>query len=161
MAACRAEGHLPPIVWWHLVEVIDERTVKLRSDESETRTLQLACIGRAKDNRAAVAYMTKRLRDQNLVFWSLETTQTNWYERPMCLILDMNLPGRGGEAVYDFPTLNEELLAWGYAPFKDVKVTGDPYNLKARLLQANADRERRDREKKERWKELKKKHGIR
>ena len=81
----------------------------------------------------------------------LETGQTNWYERPMCLILDMDLP-RGGDAVYDFPTLNEELLTWGYVPFMDVKITADPYNLKGRLLRAKAEADKHQKEQRKRWK---------
>jgi len=158
-AAVQGGANLPRAPYWHLVEVVDERTLKLRSDEGENLTITLACIGRAKDNRAAVAYIAKRLRDQDMSFWALETSQTNWNDRPMCLMLDMGLP-RGGELVYDFPTLNEELLAWGYAPFSDVKVTSDPYGLKARLVRAKEVWDKREKERDQRMKELEKRWKI-
>ena len=158
-AVVESGANLPRAPYWHLVEVVDERTVKVRSDEGENLTITLACIGRAKDNRAAVAYITKRLRDQDLSFWALETRQTNWNARPMCLMLDLGLP-RGGELVYDFPTLNEELLAWGYAPYSDVKVTNDHYGLKARLVRAKQEWEKRQKDRDQRMKELEKKWKI-
>lgn len=127
---------MSPIDWWRLAKVVDERTLVLRSETGQIETITLACIGRAKDSREAVAYITRRLQDHKVTFWPLETTHTNWYARPMCVILDMDLAGRGGDAVYDFPLLNEELLIWGRAPFEDVKVTGDAYGLKARLVKA-------------------------
>jgi hypothetical protein len=146
---------LSPIEWWQLVDVVDERTIRLRNDKGETNTITLACIGRADDSRAAIVYITRRLHDQKLTFWPMETGQTNWYERPMCVILDMGLPGgRGGDAVHDFPLLNEELLAWGHTPFADAKTIGDPYGLKARLTKAKAEAERRQKERKERWKKV-------
>jgi hypothetical protein len=155
VVAGRALGRLDPITWWSLVEVMDERTLKVRSDKGETKTITLACIGRAQDSRAPVAYIRGRLHDQKLTFWPLETSQTNWYERPMCVILDMGLPGgRGGDAVHDFPLLNEELLAWGHAPFAEVKTTADPHGLKARLVRATAEAERRQKEREERWKRI-------
>ena len=155
VSAARGFGTPLPVTWWSLVEVIDERTLKVRSDKGDTKTITLACIGRAKDSRAPIAYMTARLHDQKLQFWPLETGNTNWYDRPMCLILDMGLPGgRGGDAVHDFPLLNEELLAWGHTPFAEVKTTGDPYGLKARLTKAKSDAERRQKEREERWKKI-------
>ena len=156
----RAVADPPRAPYWHLVQVVDERTVKLRSDEGENRTITLACVGRAKDNRAAMAYITNRLRDQDLAFWALETGRTNWNNQPMCLFLDMGLP-RGGEVVYDFTTLNEELLTWGYAPFADVKITEGPFGLKARLVRAKAECGRRDKEREHRMKELEKKWRMR
>ncbi len=149
-----AIADLPPIVWWHLIHVVDERTLILRSDEGETNKVTLACIGRAKDNSEAVAYITRRLRDQKLTLWPLETSHTNWYARPMCLILDMDLPGRGGDAVHDFPLLNEELLAWGRVPFHDVKVTTDPFGLKGRLVQAKVEAEKRQQQRQKRLSDL-------
>lgn len=143
-----------PIVWWRLVKVVDERTLVLRSDEGETNTVTLACIGRAKEKKEAIAYIERRLRDHKLSLWPLETSQTNWNARPMCLILDMDLPGRGGEAVYDFPLLNEELLAWERLPFEDVKVASDPYGLKARLVRAKQEGEDRQKERMRRRSEL-------
>ena len=153
--ADRARDHLDPITWWSLVEVVDEGALKLRSEKGETRTITLACVGRAKDSQAPITYITRRLRDQKLMFWPLETGQTNWYERPMCVILDMGLPGRrGGDAVHDFPLLNEELLACGHVPFVDMKTTSDPYGLKARLLRAKAEAEGRQKEREWRWKKI-------
>jgi hypothetical protein len=160
LALSRAAANLPHGPDWHLVQVVDERTLKLRSDDGESRTITLACIGRAKDNSAAVAYISKRLRDQDLAFWHLETGRTNVNKEPQCLFLDLGL-GRGGELVYDFPTLNEELLSWGYVPFADVKVAEDPFGLKARLTRAKAECERREKEREERMKALDKKWGTR
>ncbi len=147
-----AAGDPPPIVWWHLVKVIDERTLSLRSDKGETRTIKLACIGHTDSKTQAMTYIERRCRDQKLVFWPLETGEES-YASPMCLILDMGLPGGlGGEAVYDFPLLNEELLAWGRTPYEDVKVTGDKYGLKARLVKAKEEWAARENARKERRK---------
>lgn len=145
-----------PTIWWRLVAVVDEQTIILRSEKGETRSLTLACIGRAKDGRAAKTYVERRLRDHKVIFWPLETPQTNWYERPMCIMLDMDLPGRGGDGVNDFPTLNEELLRNHYVPFADVSVTKDPYNLKARLSQAGSEGAKRKAERDQRWEQYRK-----
>src|SRR5258705_11011513 len=85
---------MSPIDWWRLVNVVDERTLVLRSETGQTETITLACISGPKDNREAVAYITRRRQDHKVTFWPLETTHTNWYARPMCLILDMDLAGR-------------------------------------------------------------------
>src|SRR5688500_6697580 len=134
----QCSARLPPITWWRLVEVIDERTLRVCSDKGETNTITLACIGRVKEDRGAKAHIKRRLHDHKFTLWPLETKETNWYKRPMCIFLDMDLPGRGGDAV-DFAMLNEELLAWGYVPFAEVKTIKDPYGLKERLLRAKTD----------------------
>src|SRR6266404_4331131 len=54
--ADRARDHLDPITWWSLVEVVDEGALKLRSEKGETRTITLACVGRAKDSQAPITY---------------------------------------------------------------------------------------------------------
>jgi hypothetical protein len=147
---------LPITVMWTLVEVLDERTVKLRSEKGETRMITLACIGKPEDNRAAITYIKRRLHDQKLTFWPLETEETNWHKRPMCLILDQDLPnaeGHGSDSVYDFPLLNEELLIWRHAPFADIKTVRDPHGLKARLIKAKLEAEARRKEQQERWKD--------
>jgi hypothetical protein len=146
-----------PIVWWRLVEVIDEQTITICSDKGETRTVTLAGVGRAKDKRIGISYIKRRLHDHKVVLHPLETGQTNWYDRPMLVVLDMDLPGHpGSEGVYDFPTLNEELLRYDYVPFAEVEVTGDRYGLKARLLQAKTEGERHRAEREKRWEEYRK-----
>ena len=153
-----AAGNLEPIDWWRLVKVIDERTLTLRCEngreKGRTLTIKLACVGKAKDNREAVAYMERRLHDHRVTFWHLETGAAKWEAEPMCVILDMDLPGKAGEAVYDFPLLNEELLAWERAPFEDVRVTSDRYGLKARLVQAKARAEERQKTRQKRMSEI-------
>jgi hypothetical protein len=69
----------------------------------------------------------------------------------MYVMLDMDLPGgHGGSSSRDFPLLNEELLAWGHTPFNEITNTVDAYGLKARLLRAKAEGERRQKQRTER-----------
>ena len=127
-----------PIVWWRLDKVIDVRTLRIRSEKDKVRTITLGCVGKATNEKKAIAFIHARLKGQRLGFCPLSTGQTNYYARPMCLIIDDIPKSHKGmrEWTNHFPILNEELIAKGFVTFRDVSMPYDEYGLKARLRRA-------------------------
>jgi len=131
-----------PMVYWHLDRVVDSRTIRIRNDQGEQATVILACVGTAGAETKATHFIGERLKDKKLTFYPLNTSETNWMSRPMCLFIHETDPEHHGsiETVYHLPMLNEELIARGYVAFKDVEVPYDQFGLRARLYRANANR---------------------
>ena len=128
---------------WDLVRVVDSRTLVVKSDKGELRTVSLAGIGVVPDESAATNFIHKTVSGREIQFWPIDTAHTNWYERSMCVFYDFER-GRGGSVVSDFPMLNEDMLKRGFASFKSSPVTGDMYKLNARLRKAAKPRLERD-----------------
>ena len=124
-----------PIVWERLDSVINSHTVRLVSEKGETNTFTLACVGQVTNEEAAVAFIGKKLGGRKLQYWPINTAQTNWMSRPMCIFYDFERK-RGGSTVSDFPMLNEEMLKRGLGTFADTEVVDDQYGLKDRLRRA-------------------------
>jgi len=126
---------VPPITWEKLDAVIDPRTVRLVNAKGETNVLTLACIGSVANEKAVTTLIRNILVDRRLRYWPLDTTETNWTRRPMCLFYGFE-NGRGS-VVYDFPMLNEEILRLGLSTFRDEQVVSDRFGLKDRLRRAS------------------------
>ena len=123
------------MVRWDLVTIVNSRTLVVKSDEGEVRTITLAGIGTADDETVATNFIQKTIGGREIQFWPIDTAHTNWHERPMCVFYDFERE-KGGSVVYDFPMLNEEMLKQGIASFTNSTVTGDEYKLMKRLEEA-------------------------
>lgn len=128
-----------PMEYWHLVGIVDSRTVRIRSDEGKEANITLACVGESANETNSIRYLLMRLQNRQLGFWALDTSETNWMSRPMCLFIWETDSGHKGSTslVYHLPMVNEELIVKRLVKFKDVEVSFDEYGLRARLYRAS------------------------
>ncbi len=124
-----------PMVWERLDAVLNSHTLRLVNEKGETNTLTLACLGQATNEQAVVVFIAETLKGRKLQYWPIDTAETNWMHRPMCIFYGFE-GKRGGSVVYDFPMLNEEMLRRRLVSFIDTDVAADRFGLKQRLRSA-------------------------